>query len=356
MKIVVLPRSSNPFQRLLYDEVERAGHRVRYAGELTPSHTANLLLLPFELVACRLTGWTILHVHWVFGFSLPGAQRFPLLRRVSQAWFSAVLAVCRLSGIRVVWSAHNVLPHGRVFHDEIAARRKLVCASELVIVHAPGALEALDRIGAKPARSAYVQLGPLSPQIDAARLRPPGASGPPLKLLFFGQVLEHKGVEDLLEAMTLVPAQTAVELVVAGECPDPALQARLNALAAQRSDRVTLRLEHVPTDEVTEMMAASDLVVLPFRRLTTSSSTLLAMGHGRGLILPRLEALADLPTGATAFYDGTLEGLREVIGDAAQWSAERLQEMGAAASAYVATLSWATAARETLAAIGAQRQ
>jgi glycosyltransferase involved in cell wall biosynthesis len=352
MKIVVLPRSRNPYQRLLYDEFDRAGHSIRYAGQLTPSHTLNLLLLPVELTAYRAAGWRILHVHWVYEFALAGSDRFPFLRRVGQAWFSVVLAVTRLIRMRVVWTAHNVVPHERVFHDEVAARRLLVRASELVLVHAPAAVSELERIGLRPKRTAFVRMGPLTASVDVATLRAPGSGGPPLRLLFFGQVREHKGVEDLLEAMSVVPEAVLVCLVVAGECPDPELRGRLEALAGRCGDRVVLRLEHIPDEEVTALLAAADIVVLPFRRVTTSSSALLAMGHARGLVLPDVPAFDDLPTEAAVFYDGTVPSLRQIIVDTAQWSPQRLRELGACASAYVGTLSWASTAAQTLAAIG----
>jgi glycosyltransferase involved in cell wall biosynthesis len=293
-----------------------------------------------------------LHIHWVYEFGLPGADRVPFLRRAGQAWFSIVLAVARLVGMRVVWTAHNVLPHERVFHDEIAARRRLAQASEVVLVHAPGTLEDLNRIGAKPKRSALVPHGPLSPAVDPCTLRQPGTGGQPLRLLFFGQVREYKGVEDLLEAMSLVPRAVPVALLIAGDCPDAALRERLEALAGRCGDRVALRLERIPDDEVSALLGAADMVVLPFRQVTTSGSALLAMGHGRGLVLPDLPAFDELPREAAVFYDGTVSALRQVIVDAAQWGPVRLQELGAAGSAYVGTLSWADTAAQTLAAIG----
>jgi glycosyltransferase involved in cell wall biosynthesis len=354
--IVALPRNSNPYQHLLYAEFERAGHFVRYAGEITPSHTLNLLLLPLELAACRAAGWRILHIHWVFAFRLTGSDRVPALRRLAQGWFGFVLGVSRAIGMRVVWTAHNVLPHEPVFHDEIAARQRLVGASDLVLVHTRAALEGLERIGITPKRTVLVRHGPMAPEVDAERLRPPGTAGPPLKLLFFGQVLEYKGVEDLLEALDRVPPAVPARLLVAGECPDLSLRDRITALAARCGPRVSLRLERIPDDDLTRLLSAADIVVLPFRAVTTSGSVLLAMGHGRGLVLPAKAAFDDLPPDAVAFYDGSVPALRELIADAAQWDPERLQKMGAAASAYVSTLSWADTARQTLVAIGCDQR
>lgn len=348
LKILALPRDPNPYQQLLYSEVERAGHRVRYAGELTPSHTLNVLLLPVELAAYRLKGWRILHIHWVFFFRIAGSDRSALLRRVAQTWFAFVLAACRVLGIRVAWTMHNLLPHQQVFQDDLAARRTLVRSSDLVFAHSPASLRALEELGLRPRRSALVTLGPFEPGVDVRTLRPPGVGRSTLKLLFFGYVLEYKGVEDLVEAMAGIPEDVGVQLQVAGHCPDARLRRRLHELAKVTRGRVTLDLARIPGDEIPDLLADSDVVILPFRRTTTSASALLALGYGRVVILPDVPAFADLPREAAIFYDGSVEGLRRAIVKVAGDHREQLVRTGSAASAYVSTLSWAEAAAQTI--------
>ena len=136
MRILALPRDPNPYQELLYVPMRRAGAEVRYAGELTRSRTINQISLPLELLVRRCSGFSILHVHWLFGFRFAGGHRFPVLLRASRMWLVFVLAVARAVGYRIVWTAHNVLPHGPIFDDDIAARRALVRSSDLVIAHA----------------------------------------------------------------------------------------------------------------------------------------------------------------------------------------------------------------------------
>jgi glycosyltransferase involved in cell wall biosynthesis len=351
VKIVALPRDPNPYLRHLYDEIERAGHSVRYAGSLTRSRTLNLLLLPFELTACRLTGWRVLHVHWVFAFTFPGSDRLPCVRRLSQGWFSLNLILSRLLGMRVIWTLHNVLPHQRVFQDDVAARRLLVRSSHVVLAHSRTALDELDAIGMHPRRSAVVGLGPVEPRLDAAALRPPGWERSFLQFVFFGQVLEYKGVEELLEAMRTISPAVPARLVIAGQCRDPELRQRLHERARACDGRVELRLERIPDQEVAGLMSDSDIAVLPFRRVTTSFSALLAMGYGRVLIVPDLAAFAGLPRDAAVLYDGSLDGLRRAMTEVAQLSPQRLRELGAAARAHVETLSWTDVARRTLIAM-----
>ena len=173
MKMLVLPRDPNPYQGLLYGALGRLGVRIRYLGELTPSHTVNLLLLPAELAWHRMAGTRVVHLHWVFPFTLPGARRFPVLRRLGQAWFLLWLRACRALGLRLVWTAHNVLPHAPVFADDVAARRALVRASDLVLAHSAGGAGRTGRAGRGPAAERGYRAWP------AARSpRPPRCASP----------------------------------------------------------------------------------------------------------------------------------------------------------------------------------
>jgi glycosyltransferase involved in cell wall biosynthesis len=353
IRILVLPRDPNPYQGLLYGALGRLGVQVRYVGELTRSHTVNLLLLPAELAWQRLAGARVIHLHWVTGFTLPGARRFPVLRRIGQAWFLLWLRVCRALGLRLVWTAHNVLPHDQVFADDVTARRALVRASDLVLAHSAATLAGLAALGAVPRRSAVVPHGPLHPAGPAAALCRPGSADGPRRFLFFGRVQGYKGVTDLLAAFAALPAATPAELTVAGPCPDRRLRAELRARAGGAGHRVTLRLDRVPEGELTALLAAADVVVLPFRQVTTSGSAILALCHGRPLIVPDLPALADLPGQAVLHYDGGIPGLTGALGRLAGADARTLAAMSAAALTYAAGLSWPDIAQRTMAEITA---
>jgi glycosyltransferase involved in cell wall biosynthesis len=351
MRMLVLPRDPNPYQRLLYGAMGRLGVQVRYLGELTPSHTVNLLLLPAELAWHRMAGARVVHLHWVFTFTLPGARRFPVLRRLGQAWFLLWLRVCRALGLRLVWTVHNVLPHDRVFADDVAARRALVWASDLVLAHSPAPLAELAALGAAPRRSAVIEHGPLRPVTPAASLRRPGSGAGPRRFLFFGRVQQYKGITDLLSAFAALPAGTAAELTVAGPCPDSRLRAELRELAGRAGHPVTLHLDRVPDPEVTALLAAADVVVLPFRRVSTSGSAILALCHGRPLIVPDRPGLADLPGEAVLRYDGSVPGLAAELARLADAQPAALAAMAAAALAYSAGLSWPDIAQRTTAEI-----
>ena len=176
-------------------------------------------------------------------------------------------------GIRLVWTAHNVLPSSPVFADDLRARRQLVAACDLVLVHSQSTLTKLGELGVVPRKSVVVPHGPFTLDVLPESLRIPGTDNGPRRLLFFGKVRQYKGVEDLLAAFATLPPDLDVRLVVAGECSDLPLETSITELAGQSAGRVDVRLKHIPEDELAQFFADADVVVLPvFVRQYTHSN------------------------------------------------------------------------------------
>jgi glycosyltransferase involved in cell wall biosynthesis len=348
MRILVLPREdTNPYQELLYGEMRRRGARITYLGELTRSHTLNLLLLPLEMVIRRLGGARVVHLHWVYAFSLYGSDRSAAVRRAAETWFTAWLSLLRLLDMRLVWTAHNVLPQAPAFADDVRGRRRLVDACHLVIAHSKATLEELAALGIVPRRSAIIPHGPFTEAVESAWLRTPGEGQQTRQLLFLGKIRSYKGVDTLLEAFAALPPELDAHLTVAGDCGDSSLAAELTELAS--GSRVTLRLEWMSDGETSRLLHLADAVVLPYRRITTSGSGVLALSHGRPLIVPDLPGLAELPDDAVVRYDGTTQGLSDALASIILADAGVLAKMSSAAYEYCAAMSWSQIAETTLA-------
>jgi glycosyltransferase involved in cell wall biosynthesis len=349
MKILVYPReNNNPYQALLYSEMARQGVQSSYLGRVTPSHTINQLLLPLELVVRRAAGAQLVHIHWTYGFRLRGSSRFPLMRRAAQAWFMVWLWTLRSLGFRLVWTAHNVLPVYPVFADDLQVRRRLVAECDLVICHSQSTLAQLLDRGIVPRGSTIIPHGPYTPILRCDSLRPPGAGTGPRRLLFLGRVEPYKGVEDLLIAVAALDSDLDVRVTIAGECNFPALKEALIELARRSPECVELRLERIPDEEVSQLLEGADVVVLPYRQITTSGSAMLALSHGRPLIVPNLAGLADLPDDAVLRYDGTVQELTTALTNVVMADASVLAKMSSTAYNYCSEISWIEIARATI--------
>jgi glycosyltransferase involved in cell wall biosynthesis len=349
MKIFVIPReNNNPYQSILYKEMENHGVRVEYGCSLTPSQTLNQLLLPAETLVRRMAGTRWTHIHWTYGFEIYGSSRYPFLQTVSEAWFYLWLWTVRVSGMRLVWTAHNVLPIGPRFTDDIKARRRLVKASDLVIAHSWATLAELAELGIVPRKSVVIPHGPYEVVGKKEQLRIPASTPGPRKFLFFGMMSEYKGIDTLLTSFANLPLDLDAELMVVGECRDPSLEASLRDLARRSTRRIDLRFERVPEAEVSQLLEGADAMVLPYRKSTTSGSALLALSHGRPLIVPGLPGLAELPDEAVIRYNRTGHGLTNALADVIRADDGVLAKMSDAGYAYCASLSWESIARKTL--------
>ena len=347
VRAVVYPRDANPYQAQLYSAAAASGMEIVYAGGHTRSHALNLLLLPLELLARRLSGWNVLHLHWTYAFGLYGSRRFPILYRFASFWFVVVLATARACGLRIVWTAHNVLPHERVFHDDVAAGLRLVSTSDLVIVHSPAAERELTELLGRPSRVAVV---PHPPFASRSMDREASSAGP-LRLLFFGRIGSYKGVEDLLLAMHHLGPSTELRLTVAGACEDRGLAARLSQLSRRLDGRVALRLERVPEEDVPTLLGEHDLLMLPFRRTTTSGSALLGLGAGMTVAVPDLPTFEGMPV---LRFEPGVDGIVRFLESLAEMEREVLVRLGESGRAWAAAQSsWQEAGEATARMVGA---
>jgi glycosyltransferase involved in cell wall biosynthesis len=113
--------------------------------------------------------------------------------------------------------------------------------------------------------------------------------------LFLGLIRPYKGVDLLLEAMARQLLGCDWLLVVAGE-PwgelGSALQRQVRDLGIE--DRVRLRLGWVPEPEVPPLLAAADVVVLPYRSGSQSAVAPLALAAGLPVLSTRVGGLPEV--------------------------------------------------------------
>lgn len=203
-------------------------------------------------------------------------------------------------GGRLLWTLHNEAPHEDRFPDlyrrlaEDVGRR-----SDLVIVHSLRAADlATDLYGVPRDRlcvvphGSYHDLYPADLTADAARK----ALGlPPDGVLFgfVGAVRPYKNVPLLIEAfrrLSVSAPDAAVRLMIAGRQTTPLDIAPDDPLA----DRLILRDGTIPEDKLAAHVRACDAIVLPFERILTSGSMVLAMSLGVPVIVPDLPSLGEM--------------------------------------------------------------
>lgn len=142
--------------------------------------------------------------------------------------------------------------------------------------------------------------------------RYPHAVSVPGRLGTFGGVRRYKGVNTLIDAYSdAVTIEPALSLHVGGNPSTKELADDLRARTAALPG-VSLDLKFLSDAELVELATSSQLVVLAYRFMHNSGSTLAALSLGRPVLVPRNEpneALAD-EVGAdwVQMYDGELDG------------------------------------------------
>jgi glycosyltransferase involved in cell wall biosynthesis len=256
-------------------------------------------------------------VDWHWGGSLLKALRFLREFRpqvvVFQWWTGAVLhsyhvlaAQARRLGARVVFEFHEVQDTGEVRvplvrHYVRRGLPRLLRQCDGFVVHSEFDRKALhDAYRLPEVPTAVVPHGPYDHHRRIPR--PARRSGAPIRLLYFGTIRPYKGLEDLVAAFEMLRSRRTRDfrLKVVGETWE---QWDLPLEMIRRSphaDGVEVINRYVDDREVTAAFAQADIVVLPYRRSSSSGPLHIAMAHG-------------LPTVVTA-VGGLVEATRDYAG------------------------------------------
>ncbi len=350
VRVLVTPRDDNHYQRLLYAEMSTEEAVIRYLDRPTGSQSVNLLLAPVTLAWHRLGGYQLLHIHWVFKFHLPWARGAAAARLVMQWWFAVYLRAARLLGYRIVWTAHDIVPHSRVFYDDERALEILLNHVDVVIALSAATAARLAELGAKDVR--IIPFGPFvapsaaRPERDAAR-QLLGIATNTFLVVSTGKVEPYKGVEELLHAAARLPEGSPVKVLVAGACANDSYRELVVRAGRDAAERAIIRLEWVPDDELTTILYAADFAAVAFVEVMNSSSVLTSLAFGVPVIVPDLANLSDVPERCVLRYAPEEDGLLEALERAAKLSPEQRSVMAEAAFAYANAADWSAVARAT---------
>lgn len=333
-RVVVFPAyRENPFLGMLLSGAEREG------AEIVDARTLD------ELVAALASdpGGTVLSLHW----TNPIAQstRNPLVALRSALRFAGALRAAKGSGARIVWTVHNVLPHGaRHAWLELGLHRMLArVADRIHVMHPDTAARAAKRYRLPPERvrlvphPSYVGVVPPAAERSVERRRL-GIGDDEAAVLLLGQMRAYKGVLDLIEAAGRSRRPGGIVLLLAGNATAEEAAAIEVALAAHPALRAVRSLRFVADDELPGWFAAADAVALPYRHILNSGSAMLAATYGVPVLLPRAPHL-ERTLGGRAWvrlFDGAdglsaaLEELRvddraareAALSDAAAWTGD----------------------------------
>jgi glycosyltransferase involved in cell wall biosynthesis len=217
------------------------------------------------------------------------------------------MKVLRLFRFTIVYTAHNLLPHGDESDDSRLRYQRIYRVADRLIVHAERSRDDMaSQFHIELAKIAVIPHGPDDSFFEPSRLISRSAARKELDitedntvLLFFGLIRRYKGLEYLVEAFAEVKArfENAI-LLIAGmvsEADSEEFTYYRKVLKALDGRGDVRRInEYIPDDQVGGLFMASDLVVLPYLKTDTSGVLMAAYAAGRPVVATDTGALGEI--------------------------------------------------------------
>ncbi len=240
-----------------------------------------------------------------FGISPPDVihvQYLPMLRwkLPLDFWF---LAYCRWRGARIVLTVHDLMPHDTAERYK-ATFLELYQRVDAIICHSDHIKRRLgEEFAVSAEKIAVIPHGPffydLEDRGSAETLAEFDLREDEPMVLWQGIIFPYKGIDLLLEAWQMVEASgSRARLLVVGTGA-PELLAQIREQVEQLDlQRVGLHFRFISTEELVALYRAADVVVYPYRAITTSGAL------ATGLALGKCIVASDLPVFREILTDG----------------------------------------------------
>jgi beta-1,4-mannosyltransferase len=345
VKVLIFPRDGNPYQELLYGAMRKA-HPDLQAKYVKRYPLLGSLVYPMLILFRRLQGYKLIHVHWP-AFTL--AWPMPFRQNLSYHFFKFCVWWTKLLGFKIIWTVHNVLPHEPQTSNDRELMQYFSHNINAKILHSSYTLQQLSDASIDITNYRVIPIGSYENIYKKNYSERQARSNLVYKkdeylILFFGLVRPYKGVEELIEVIKQLDLP-GIRLLIVGMSDDKNLEQYIKDSA--QDTRINYINKFVPDNDVAQYFQACDIVCLPFRNITTSSSILLSMAFSKPTIAPRLGALKDLPKNTGYYYDSDgPEALAKTITDTFQHKEKNIL-IGKKAKQYSERLSWDKISQQT---------
>jgi glycosyltransferase involved in cell wall biosynthesis len=302
--------SGNPYWPILADALVKFG--VEFKFETPNYYDINWLRENKNYV-------DIIHLHYIQQFyRIPNTESISFTKFIK---FILGLFYAKSLGYHLVYTFHNLSPTKRLKPHWIDSfcHTITIKISNKIIVHCNEAELLLKknfgrRNGVvKVDHPSFIEWYPNSISKYDAReyLNLPQNS---IIYLFFGGIRPNKGIELLIKAFNEL-VDEGIHLIIAGNIQTPKSYSEEIKELSKNNKNISLFLKKIQDDEVQLYLNASDIVVLPFRSILTSSSAHLAMSFKKPVIAPKMGCLPELiePNMGWLFKTNQIESLAKAL-------------------------------------------
>jgi beta-1,4-mannosyltransferase len=254
--------------------------------------TSDPIEIDARWVAANARRVNAIHLHWPE--SIWRGHRFGQAGRIGRAvragrsllQLSRFLRAARRAAMKRIWTVHNLEPHEGAYRWDRYGYRLLAREADLIVCHSEWSAAMVRRDLRPRGRLLVMPMGELASACPPARprhevLRELGLDPQAPLVSCLGRLRDYKGLDLACDAVERIDGR--IQLVIGGVRQTgfdlaPFMQ------AARRTPRIAMLPRKLTDQELADLTAASDAVLLPYRKITGSAALLSALGFGCGVI------------------------------------------------------------------------
>ncbi|MBK1987108.1 glycosyltransferase family 4 protein [Sphaerospermopsis aphanizomenoides BCCUSP55] len=292
LRVLMMPdyRIINPYQELLSKSLEPQGANVIFPFGYRR-------IFPIFRAIKNSKHIDILHLHWLTPY-LKGENI--LIKLVYGIKLLIDIMLVKSANVKIVWTIHNHVSHDSQFPRLEKNIQKIIFkVADKIIFHSFSALSEFSEIyHINEQKAAVIPIGNYrniySELIDPLSARQ--ALGIPQSghvYLNLGMLRPYKGIEKLLKIWgENKEFHQGCTLLIAGKPLDEVYGSKLTE-QANSIEGVFIHPYFIEDSEIHLFFSAADVVVLPFEKILTSASIILAMSYNKPIIAPRTKSIAE---------------------------------------------------------------
>jgi glycosyltransferase involved in cell wall biosynthesis len=275
-----------------------------------------------------------------------------MLRFLFLAWLFAFVSLAKLLRLPIVWTIHDLYPHGQTpeehYRAEHLARTYLTRNISVLILNCESAEPLVRAEFGVPSNAVVAPLGhyrkfyPDTVSADEAR-QAMGVMEDEIVFLYVGTMRRHRNPLRLIQAFKDMP-QKNLRLFVVGETWED-LRREMEK-AAWGDWRIRCFFQLTTNDQMEFLLKAADFVVMPGEYYLSSAVVMLALSFARPVIAARYGCTVDMVGSAGILYDHQDElALADALCKAIQVDHDKYKRL---AEARARSFSWSLTAARTL--------
>lgn len=240
----------------------------------------------------------IANLNWYDNFNSKSLIKtiFDTIKRV------AVITYLKINDVEIFYTFHNKTAHdgfhpafNRYLHNYLIRK-----SNKVLLLNEKSRQYIVNAIGEAKAKEKCFFVG--HPLYHNETIYGPKSSKE-LIFLFFGAIRPYKNVELLINAWSTAKIDNA-KLIIVGKPFNSEYKKSIESLCQGKSD-IKLILEFVPEEQLTSLIAASDIIVAPLQKTSSmNSSTLMkAVCSGKNIVIPAIDMASDFGLENMFSYD-----------------------------------------------------